>query len=266
MSLAGELLHLGLAPRTVTLYVRTLATAEAWFDAHGYELRRATAEQVCDYLAERPTAWASRNLLRAALTHYWVIVEHPRAPVKAIRVPPKPAMVCLALDADDARILAKAARQRRDKPGMAVLLGLYEGLRREEIATARRSGVNGEWLTIIGKGSKSRTIPLHPIVVEALAELPVEGDYIFPGRFPGTSINPMTIWQWVREVSDEAGVAQVRPHRLRHTCLATANDNTADLRTVQAFAGHSRPETTAGYTRATAQRLQAVIASLDYET
>lgn len=46
--------------------------------------------------------------------------------------------------------------------------------------------------------------------------------------------------------------------------LATANDNTGDLRAVQSFAGHAKPETTSLYTRANARRLAAVVASIDY--
>jgi len=173
-------------------------------------------------------------------------------------------MVCLALDPDDARILAKAARARGDLAGLAVLLGIYQGMRRSEIATLPWSGVGESgWLTITGKGSKRRTIPIHTHVAEALGATPHQGDFIFPGRFGGPC-NPMKIWEWIRLVADEAGVGVVRPHWLRHTCLATANDNTTDLRSVQAFAGHSRPEQTSGYTRATKRRLQAVVDSLDY--
>lgn len=53
---------------------------------------------------------------------------------------------------------------------------------------------------------------------------------------------------------------------LRHTALATANDATRDLRAVQEFARHARPETTALYTRVTARRLMEVAMSIDYRT
>jgi integrase len=51
---------------------------------------------------------------------------------------------------------------------------------------------------------------------------------------------------------------------LRHTALAEANDRSRDLRTVQEIARHSRPETTAGYTRTTSRRMAAVVAMIDY--
>lgn len=261
--LRGELVHLGLAPRTVQLYIRTTVSVIAWFEARGWELSEATAEQVAAYIATRPPAWSTRNLLRACLRHYWRLVGHPRPPLAALRVPPKPAMTCKALEPDDARLLAKAARARGDRAGLATLFGLYEGLRREEIATLRWDGIEDGWLTVTGKGTKRRTIPLHPIVAEALGEHVADGEWLFPGRFGGYC-NPATVWAWVQQVAEEAGLPPMRPHWLRHTALATANDATGDLRTVQALAGHSRPETTAGYTRATGRRLQEAVLAIDY--
>ncbi|MBA3268535.1 MAG: hypothetical protein H0T70_09810 [Acidimicrobiia bacterium] len=40
--------------------------------------------------------------------------------------------------------------------------------------------------------------------------------------------------------------------------------NSSDLRAVQAFAGHSRPEVTSGYTRAKDTALRKVVDALDY--
>ena len=60
-----------------------------------------------------------------------------------------------------------------------------------------------------------------------------------------------TIWTWTSQVAEAAGLGHVQTHRLRHTSLTTALDNTKDLRSVMEFARHSRPQTTAGYTRTT---------------
>jgi integrase/recombinase XerC len=143
------------------------------------------------------------------------------------------------------------------------MLGLYQAMRREEIASARWDAVDGDWITVVGKGAKTRTIPLHPVIREALAASTRSGPYVFPGRLSG-HISPASIWNWVRAVAEEAGVGPVRPHWLRHTALATANDVTKDLRTVQHLAGHARSTTTEGYTRASKSRLQEAVQALDY--
>lgn len=255
---------MGLAPRTAKLYARTLLAAQRWCAERNLDLATLPPLQVAEYAATKPLSHSTRILLRTALRHYWEHVGRPDPPLRAIRVPPEPQHVCRALDEGDARILAKAARARRDRPGLAVVLGLYQAMRREEIATLPWSSLRDEgFLRIVGKGAKERRIPLHRVVADALSWFPREGEFVFPGRFGGPVI-PATIWIWVREVSEEAGVPTVAPHVLRHTSLATANDNTGDLRSVQHFAGHSKPETTSVYTRASARRLAAVVASLDY--
>ena len=73
-----------------------------------------------------------------------------------------------------------------------------------------------------------------------------------------------TIWNWVQEVACEAGIGEIGVHQLRHTALATANDETGDLRSVQTFARHADPATTSGYTRTTNARLVSVVEALDY--
>ena len=253
----------GLAPRSIQVYQRSIWSAEKWFAKRQWSLARATPTQTAQYAKTKPASFPSQSLLRVALGHYWELAEHPRPPLRAIRVPPKATMVCRALEEDDARILAKAARARGDRKGAAVLLGLYQAMRREEIATTRWDAIDGEWITVVGKGVKTRTIPFHPVAREALESLPRSDPYVFAGRVEG-HVTPSTIWGWARDVSQEAGIGWVRPHWLRHTALATSNDATGDLRTVQHFAGHSRPETTSGYTRATRARLQEAVRAIDY--
>lgn len=258
------LLALGLAPKTARLYARNIYAAEMWCQERGEKLATLSPELVVELAATKPLTHSTRTILRAALRHYWERAERENPPVRAIRVPPEPRHGCRALEEDDARILAKTARARADRQGLAVVLGLYQAMRREEIATLPWSSLRDDgFLRIMGKGSKERRIPLHPVTAEALTWVPRVSDYVFTGRFGGP-VTPATIWAWVREVSEASGVATIAPHVLRHTSLATANDNTGDLRAVQTFAGHSKPETTAIYTRANARRLAAVVASIDY--
>jgi len=262
--LHGALLGLGLAPRSVQLYARTIQNALAYFDAAGWDLSRATPEQVASYAGTTKLTHGVRTTLRISLGHYWGLVEHPSPPARAVRCPPKPAMVCRAPDEDDARLLGKAARARGDHKGLAVILGMYQAMRREEIATSRWDSLDGRgWMTVVGKGAKSRTIPVHPVTEVALASTERRSEWVFPGRVHG-HVSPASIWNWVREVADDAGIGLVRPHQLRHLALATQNDNTGDLRAVQHFAGHARSATTEGYTRATRAALLKVSRSLDY--
>jgi integrase len=254
----------GLSKRTIHSYLRVVWTADEWFRSRGWSLERATVAQVVAYADTRPATYSSRAMLRCTLKHFWRVVGHPTPPVTAIRCPPAPKMVCRAPSEDDARILAKAVRARGDHRGLAVLFGMYGGLRRSEIASVRWDAVSDDgWLTVVGKGARTRTIPLHPVLLEALDAAPRHGEYVFPG-YQARPANPATVWGWVRTVCIDAGLEPLQPHQLRHLALATQNDRTGDLRAVQEFAGHARPETTAGYTRVTAQALRKVVGALDY--
>ncbi len=117
---------------------------------------------------------------------------------------------------------------------------------------------------MLGKGNLPASLPVHPAVNRALEDLPRINEWVFPGRKRGGPIRAATAWDWVRQVAEQAGVANVTPHRLRHTALSVANDRTGDLRAVMEFARHVRPETTAGYTRTTARRMLNVVDSIVY--
>lgn len=265
LNLREQLMCEGFSPRTIEQYVRAIEAADWWCEERGYDLRTAPPGIIADYAATKPRSHSSRKLLRSALTHYWRLTKRRNPPVKVLRLPKKPKMVCRALEEDDARLLAKSALGREDKKGLVVLLTMCQALRREEIATLRWDAFKEDdtWLNVVGKGEKPAKLPVHPVVREALRWVPREGPYVFPGRVGG-HVSPATIWEWHRHVANQAGVGAIPPHRGRHTCLATANDATEDLRAVQDFARHEDPETTSGYTRATARRLLAVINSVRY--
>lgn len=262
-SLRTELQALGLSHKTVSIYVRAIHHAEAWCTARGTTLAKVSGPVIAQYAETKPRTWASRKEVRQALGHYWAITRRRNPPLSFIRVPPKPEMVCKAVEDYEARMLAKCARQHEDLPGLALALGLYQAMRREEMARVRWRDFDAGHITIIGKFDKQRRIPLHPEVLDKVAALERPGEYVFPGRFGG-HVSPATIWAWIRKLAEEAGVPRVTPHTLRHTCLATQNDINRDLRATMWFAGHSRPETTSGYTRTRESAVYEAMMSVDY--
>jgi integrase len=247
--------HLG--PRTAYNYVRQLAHLAQWCIEHGATIDTVSGGLLEEYAEELPRSRSTRGSLRSALTHYFAMTLHPEPPLWAVRVPKARRMVCRALEDDDARTLEAAALARNDQKGLAVIIGLYLGLRRFEIAKLRWADFSDGWLHIVGKGDVEASIPVHQVVVDYLGRVPNRSVFLFPGRSSG-SLNPTTLWGWVREVATEAGLGQVPTHVLRHTALATANDETGDLRSVQDFARHAEPTTTSGYTRTTRRRMVAV--------
>ncbi len=273
VQLRDQLAARGLSPRTVEQYLREIARAEAFMRRRDTTLLAAGADDVAAYAAEVvPRSWSSMKRAKDACRHFWELSERPGAPLWGFPKLVRPKWPCRALEEAEAADLEASARARDDDKGLVVLLGLHLGLRREEIAELRWDCFAGDgWAQVLGKGGRTRFLFVHPVLTEALLSArrrrAGSSPFVFPGRFAGRPIVVATVWDWCRQVAVEAGcesLVTVPPHRLRHTCIATINDATGDLRAAQEHAGHARPETTATYTRATRRRLKAAAMALDY--
>jgi integrase len=243
-----------------------LLAAEAWCEEHGADLRTVAPDLLREWVETVPFSTSSRRRARNALGHYWEIHSRPSPPLYIVRVPRKARAVCRALEVEEAHMLAKTARARGGQEGLATLFALYLALRRMEIAKLRWVDFQEDgWLRIVGKREQSAMLPVHPVVLAAMAEHGrLSETWVFPGRIDGHA-HPATVWNWVRLVAAEAGVERMTVHRARHTALATALDSTGDLRAVQEFARHASPSSTAIYTRVTARRLTGVMDAIDYD-
>lgn len=107
-----------------------------------------------------------------------------------------------------------------------------------------RSGADGEWLSVIGKGNRQRETWISPELADALDELErtaVRHGYYLPSRTTG-HLHPSTVWRHIGQVLES------NPHSLRHRAGTVVYQRTGkDLRTTQEFLGHASPNTTAIY-------------------
>ena len=256
---------LGLAEKTVKTYRN--AVTRFWIHAadRGFDPVHVTATELSEYSDTLPNTASSKRQHRVALGHWYESIGSVTAPLKAVRVPPKKRYMSRALEPDEASRLARAAVEAGHPEGMAVLLGLYLGLRREEIARARwdRFAPEFDWYTVLGKFSLEATVPVHPVLKRVLLPNMSVYPWLFPGRWT-SHVTPATINSWVQAVGQAAGIENLAPHRLRHTAIATVNDATGDLRMAQEFARHADITSTQIYTRVTKQRLLTALDHLDY--
>lgn len=257
----------GLSDKTIHAYLLVLDRAERWLERRRVTVLTATPRQIREYAETVPRTRASRVQLRTALARCWEACERPDGSAGAVRVPTKPKYGCRALSEPQAAHLARFAARSRGPEGLAVMLALYAGLRREEIARLRWDQLDLEagWLRVVGKGDVTAELPIHHELAERLARHPRSGAFVFPGDRGRPYVTPATIWTWTRRVSRSALREEVSPHRLRHTAIATLNDSLGDLRVAQSFARHASPETTVIYTRVTRRRLERAVQSLDYD-
>lgn len=256
----------GLADNSIRCYRACFARWRDWAIANDRDPYRP------DPLAVR--AWATQ--LQGSRS----VVAHARATI---------AHLCTALDIDDVSTAIPLPRQQRRPSnraldhdtavqlattaeaaglkGTAVLVGLYTFARRSEIASLAWANVKWEAATITTVRPKTRdiqTIPLSTILADHLYDRWVPGErWVFPGRHGG-HVSPATIWQWIRDVAEAAGIGHVHAHQLRHTSLTDAYDRSRDPFAVQGLAGHSDPSQTAHYTRRTERDMRAAVETLDY--
>jgi len=151
------------------------------------------------------------------------------------------------------------------------LLPLYAGTRIAEIsaldvADVRLSARKGE-IHLVGKGEKSRTVPVHPKLREALAawlnERPgmpgAESAALFTS-VRGTRMTTDAIADVISAITTAAGMDDhVTSHILRHTFGTELTRSGVDIVTVAELMGHASLETTRLYTRPSAADMQRAV-------
>ena len=139
------------------------------------------------------------------------------------------------------------------------------GLRATELVALPLAAVprDAPLLTVTGKGSQQRMVPVSRRAREALSRwLAVRPDgarYVFPSR--GKHLTRIRLFQIVKELAGRAEIdpAKVSPHVLRHAFATHLLEGGADLRVLQTLLGHADIATTQIYTHVDAARLVALV-------
>ena len=180
-----------------------------------------------------------------------------------LRAPKSNRPVPKSLSADDAKSLLAAIFDRRGadwvkQRDFAVLILLYgAGLRISEALGLRRGDAPlGEWLTITGKGNKTREVPVLTAAAEAvdvyLAACPVDDGPSAPlfVSSRGGALGPRAVQRLVEDLRSSLDLpAHVTPHALRHAFATHLLSNGGDLRAIQELLGHASLSTTQRYTQ-----------------
>ncbi len=150
----------------------------------------------------------------------------------------------------------------RDEALFTVLYGA--GLRIGEALSLTGDAFSRDRLVVTGKGNKQRSVPLLPIVREAVeryvAACPysLEGKPVFVGA-RGDALNPAVAQRNLRALRRQLGLPDtVTPHALRHSFATHLLASGADLRSLQELLGHSSLSTTQLYTKVDPQQLSSV--------
>ena len=301
--IAGYLAYLQtqrkLSAHTVENYQRDLAQLTAYITQHaaGRSLTQLTQADIrrCTSLlharglspssiARKLSAW--RGLFAWLALHQTVVAN----PVDGVRAPKRSKSLPKALGVDDAvRLVSSAvsdaqAATHRNACSKAMFELLYSsGLRVAELTSLDLHHVKTadyesiSWLdldaaevTVTGKGSKRRSVPIGAAAITALQTWLVLRADIMRNQHAhdthalflsarGYRISAREVQRRIKAHAQLLGIpADVHPHVLRHSFASHVLQSSGDLRAVQEMLGHASIASTQVYTSLDFQRLAQV--------
>lgn len=198
-----------------------------------------------------------------------LVQRNPALDVKAPKTAKKLPRSC------DNEQLEQLLNPRSDDDDLTIRdLAMFEltyssGLRLAELASLNidQPNLRQQQMHVIGKGNKSRYLPIGRKAVQALQRwLKVRGNLLksadeqalFIGR-QGTRLTHRSIQSRLNQLAKKRGLnVHLSPHMLRHSFATHLLESSADLRAVQELLGHSDISTTQIYTHLDFQHLAQV--------
>ncbi len=296
-----------LAERTLALYTEDLIKLEANAAAAKTEITQVHNAHIRRWVAQMHSGGRTGRGIALILSGWrgfytWLGREGKIAanPVQDVRAPKSPKPLPKALAVDQAMQLVSfqglpeaadfdPATEARDAALTELLYG--SGLRVSELINldvrATQAGqkslkgyldISAGLVHVVGKGSKSRSVPLGKKSIEAIERwLPLREQLLGKtsaaqraaqeAKDPsaehalflsprGLRMTSVMAWQRLKTRSQQAGLPMaVHPHMLRHSFASHVLQSSQDLRAVQELLGHANISTTQVYTRLDFQHL-----------
>jgi integrase/recombinase XerD len=248
----------GRGPHTVRAYEHDVRRFLGWVKK---SLTTVTLEDLQAYSNTLTIAPASKarqlSAIKSALTFTARIGVTPFNVGAALRLPKSTGYLAerIISEEDVHKILAAAEGRPRDH---ALIRLLYCcGLRISEACglkfTAVRDDKDAGTVSVLGKGSKPRTVRMSPGTWLELQQLRPDPDFdgfVFRGR-GGIALTTSAAWRVVRKAAKRAGLkAAVSPHFLRHANASHALARGCPIAVVRDTLGHSSLTITSRYVHA----------------
>ena len=263
-----------MSPHTIDAYHRDLLVLAQWADKQPRDLLALKGDDLRAFVASEHRRGLSPKSLQRRLSacrsfYRWMLRlgRIGANPAEAIRAPKAGRKLPQVLDVDEAVQLVEVATDAplglRDR----ALLELFysSGLRLSEVCALHWNDLDFAQglVTVLGKGSKQRVVPVGSHARTALQALREQAGgtsdaFVFPGR-GGRQISGRAVQLRMRKVARQQGVyKRVHPHLLRHSFASHMLESSGDLRGVQELLGHADIGTTQIYTHLDFQHLAKV--------
>lgn len=271
----------GLSPNTVEAYRRDLGQLLTFLerghtgvgDATYADLRRFLAQQATRGYARASVArrvgairtffkWARREGLVAADPASLLGRPKVQSRLPSVLRPAEAAAFVEAPVASEGADATERAVALRDRALLELLYG--SGLRISEATglTVGRVDLRRGRVTVMGKGSKEREVPMSDLAIDAVTAYLDHGrpeladgptDTLFFNR-RGKPMTPRDARAMIARLAGSSG-RRITPHTFRHSFATHLLDGGADLRVVQELLGHASVATTQRYTHVSKDRL-----------
>ena len=263
----------GLSKNTTKSYQRDLTKFSKFLEASGInELAGITEEMssawVADLFQNNISARSIQRHISSArgfFNYLKKITLVTDSPFELINSPKSPNHLPNIISPEEvSQLLNFKPKNAQEKRDLAIIELIYSsGLRVSEAVNSNINDFedNKNFLRVLGKGSKTRLVPVGRYAQAAINDWIIERDKLLSKddalfiNLRGNRITTRSVQERIKNIALMQGLPPVNPHMLRHSFATHLLESSGDLRSIQELLGHSSLSTTQIYTRLDYQHL-----------
>ena len=263
----------GLSKNTTISYQRDLNKFSNFLKASGVNDFESLTEEMCsawiaDLFQHDISARSIQRHISSAKGFFNYLQKSglvTDSPFELINSPKSPSYLPNILSPEEvSQLLNFKPKNAQEKRDLAIIELIYSsGLRVSEAVNTNLKDFedNKNFLRVLGKGSKTRLVPVGRYAQSAINDWMIEreklatkDDALFI-NLRGSRITTRSVQERLKNIAIVQGLPPVNPHMLRHSFATHLLESSGDLRSIQELLGHSSLSTTQIYTRLDYQHL-----------
>ena len=266
----------GLSSNTAVSYKRDLVKLSKFLHASGVNNFENLTEEICsawiaDLFQNNVSARSIQRHISASKGFFNYLKKSgliSDSPFQLINSPKSPSYLPNILSPEEvSQLLNFKPKNSQEKRDLAIIELIYSsGLRVSEAVNSNLNDFeeNKNFLRVIGKGSKTRLVPVGRYAQNAINDWVLERDKLSTKdnalfvNLRGSRITTRSVQERIKNIALMQGLPPVNPHMLRHSFATHLLESSGDLRSIQELLGHSSLSTTQIYTRLDYQHLMKV--------
>jgi integrase/recombinase XerC len=263
----------GLSKNTTSSYQRDLNKLSKFLQASDINGFNGLSEEICsawiaDLFQHNVSARSIQRHISSAkgffnyLKKIGLVTD---SPFDLISSPKSPSHLPSVLSPEEvSQLLNFKPKNAQEKRDLAIIELIYSsGLRVSEAVNVNLNDFedNKNFLRVLGKGSKTRLVPVGRYAQNAINDWVVEREKLSTNdnalfvNLRGNRISTRSVQERIKNIAIMQGLPPVNPHMLRHSFATHLLESSGDLRSIQELLGHSSLSTTQIYTRLDYQHL-----------